>query len=708
MKKFLILSLVLFLFSLPAWAAEEQSVELTEMILQVKNQLNLDVNNWEFDSEYIHNKSEENYWRLEWHNDDYSQWLTVNIQPETRSILNAYYNNSKMDYALYSGYPAYNEEACLKIANQWLRENWPQAAAQVALKTVDSQDPIVPTQRSYPYQYSFYFYRVKDGYPVAHNGIDISVNGETGEICRWTYEWNDHLVLPSAKNIISLEQAKSIFQDQAAFNLNYKMIRRYDPKSGQNLILTYVPQNRDIFINALTGEIMDSSQLSVDGNLINSGYGAVPTAELEAAKAANDLSPSELDKVDELKQVISKEKAAQIANEFQAIPEGFQLTRASLLPRPDLIGVKAYWSLYYEDESKKYDLSYDISSNTGEVLNFYRNTPLSSNKGEQLTQKQAQQAAENLIKKYNSERFAQLSLTDSRYTEASQYTYPSYSFSYKRQVNGIDYPENSYYISIMADTGEVISYIAQWDNAQFPNPVNLMQVSQIKEQFLQDKPFQILYTKDNDNHCYLVYYTSTGFEDIVYDAKTGELLDSSGNPVEKAQEEIAFNDIAGHPAEDDILSLAKAGIISTTDPYYRPDDPMSVAEWIVMLVKTSLNIYVDPKVADNEPWYANYWKAAQQRGILNDQLQPDPNSQLSRMAAAQTLINALGYQKVAELDGIYNLHFQDLSNIQTELQGYTAIINGLGLIPAKNEFFLPYDYITRGEAAQILMRKLML
>ncbi|MCQ2560103.1 MAG: PepSY domain-containing protein, partial [Clostridia bacterium] len=485
MKKLFMLSslvLILTLFTLPALSAEEQSSELTDMILQVKNQININVDDWKFESEYINNP-QDSYWQLSWHDEDFNQYLSVSVQPVTKSITSAYYNASPEYGSIYSGYPAYNEEACLKTATQWVSETWPEAYAQATLQTGESQDPAIPSQRSYPYQYSFYFYRSQDGYPVSGNEINVVVNGETGKICEWSYNWKDNAVLPSAANMISLEQATNAFQKQSLFDLNYKLTNRYDPKAGQDLILTYIPKNSETFINALTGEVMDPNELFYAGHLAKGGYANAAKESVSNDERAIVLSPEEINEVDKLKQAISQEKAIQIANDFQTIPEGFQLTRASLTGNSDLVGVKATWYLYYENDNDY--ISYDINATTGEILNFYQHIGnANADNTKQISQQQAQQLAEDLIKQYNPERLEQLKLTDSHVNEADQYSPKTYTFIYERRVNDISYPDNHYNIIISASTGKLDSYSAQWEDLQFPQPANLIAVSQIEEQYL--------------------------------------------------------------------------------------------------------------------------------------------------------------------------------------------------------------------------------
>jgi hypothetical protein len=63
------------------------------------------------------------------------------------------------------------------------------------------------------------------------------------------------------------------------------------------------------------------------------------------------------------------------------------------------------------------------------------------------------------------------------------------------------------------------------------------------------------------------------------------------------------------------------------------------------------------------------------------------------------LIRALKYDKVADIQGIFNIGFKDKSSISSGLTGYIAIAAGLGIVDPKSAYLDPKAKLTRGQSA---------
>ena len=97
-------------------------------------------------------------------------------------------------------------------------------------------------------------------------------------------------------------------------------------------------------------------------------------------------------------------------------------------------------------------------------------------------------------------------------------------------------------------------------------------------------------------------------------------------------------------------------------------------------------------------------KKAQEQGWLKEDLAP--SQVVSRYLASKIIVRYLGLEKIAELDGIYQLPFADQEDISPEAAGYIALASGLNILQAENNKFEPHKTLTRAEAASVLIKSL--
>jgi len=71
---------------------------------------------------------------------------------------------------------------------------------------------------------------------------------------------------------------------------------------------------------------------------------------------------------------------------------------------------------------------------------------------------------------------------------------------------------------------------------------------------------------------------------------------------------------------------------------------------------------------------------------------------------ARYLIQSAGMHKAARFDSIYRLEFTDAEEISAELRGYVALASASGLVKPIDGEFAPQEPVTRGEAAEALVR----
>jgi hypothetical protein len=293
----------------------------------------------------------------------------------------------------------------------------------------------------------------------------------------------------------------------------------------------------------------------------------------------------------------------------------------------------------------------------------------------------------------------------------------AYIFNWARVADDVQFPDNGFSVTIDSATGEITGYRMTWWDIAFSSQQGIMSRDDAAAKYLAEAPLgaaylrlwlgQLYYTMAGEGTVYLVYQTdSVNF--TMLDAFTGELLDYNGSVVTPAYKKQKFTDLDGHPAREAVELLADTGIIAAVGGNFRPDDAVTQAELITMLVRSSTqtDVYVTAAAEEKEPWYQKYYDKAVLLGIIQTGENPDPNLPVTREVLARLTIHAMGLYKVAVLSDIYVLDFSDAGDITPQLRGHSALATGLGLIESVDGRFEPKAVVTRGEAAQTLVRML--
>ena len=210
--------------------------------------------------EDVYKRQGKGYWNLRWYSENSGENLSVSVDASKQNIVSInYYKDSKP--GRYSGMPAYSREQAEKIANQLIQKLFPEQKNQFQLSSTKENNEILPREREYPIEYYISYVRIHEGIEVSGQGMQVTVNGENGEITGYNYTWDDASVLPSSQSSITMEEAKKIFQDKGGFALTYFMPKRYGLEQPNPLQLVYRPKlSEGVFINALTGELVDTDE----------------------------------------------------------------------------------------------------------------------------------------------------------------------------------------------------------------------------------------------------------------------------------------------------------------------------------------------------------------------------------------------------------------------------------------------------------------
>lgn len=175
-------------------------------------------------------------------------------------------------------------------------------------------------------------------------------------------------------------------------------------------------------------------------------------------------------------------------------------------------------------------------------------------------------------------------------------------------------------------------------------------------------------------------------------------------------EKATFSDIKGHWAEKEITALKDAGLINGKEDGYCPEDEVTRAEWITMLLRavgtnTGGNTQSDFADVDTSDWFFGAVETAYKEGYISgDGENFRPNDKITREEMAKIIISVyekkLGETEKASLDS-----FSDKSEISAWASKFIEKAVNLKLMSGvDSEHFMPLKSATRAEAGVIIYR----
>ncbi|MBV1728551.1 MAG: DUF4901 domain-containing protein [Candidatus Desulforudis sp.] len=709
---------------LPASGAQSDAqakVSLEQAIRIAKGVFTIPAEYMQFSSDYMAS-AEEAVWNLRWFAEGSPGGsFHVTVSAVNGEVINVSYHKGYVPGKKYSGFPKYSREDAQVIAEKAAAKLQAERYAQSRLMPEPVYDrPYLPSPgtRDYPVTYQFRFQRLSAGIPVTENVIHVEVNGETGEVQHFNVWWDVKAKLPSAAGHIDQNRARQIF-NQDGLELAYVFSGARDRDDGSRPYLAYRLRDGGFLLDAITGILIDpDGEFYFAGDLGSGGMGGSEAQKLISSR----LSPEESATVEETKGLLTAEAARRAAEAAYTPPSGVSLNRSHLSPNWNAPGNKV-WELGYGSEEQQTSVSMTVDARTGEFLHFsayegskidYFQTP-----AVKFSEAQARTIAEALMRQLHPEKAKQVTFKNTRrelgpWAEQGEPLPRAYSFSYARLINGIPYPDNGFYIVVDSTTGEVSSYALKWWDTEFPAAEGIIGKDRANTAFLAKTPLKLEYSKvysrwgrtQKENE-YRLVYRPDGRTDLLVDARTGKVTDQQGNAVPD-QGPKTFTDIAGHPAEQDILLLANAGNVGGNEGRFRPNERITNAELLTMLAVAHSDSHRHPmfEVKEGAPWYESFLDRAVAMGIIESKDQVKPNASTTRLEATRFLVNAKGFGPLAKKAALFRLEVADAGSVPATDRGYVASAVGLGMLTLDKGKFRPGDTLTRGEAAQILVRSL--
>lgn len=175
-----------------------------------------------------------------------------------------------------------------------------------------------------------------------------------------------------------------------------------------------------------------------------------------------------------------------------------------------------------------------------------------------------------------------------------------------------------------------------------------------------------------------------------------------------ADSRMAFSDIAGHWAAEEIEKWSSRGVINGSEGKFRPDDSLSLAELatiytrIMPLEAEAENTFED---IPDEEWFAGAILRCVHAGIIDaaGKTELGPREPVTRAEAFMMLVRAFDIQP-AQGDTLLRA-YNDAKRLTPEQKPYFEALLSLGLISGGNEVQLyPSDPISRAEVVDMLER----
>ncbi len=396
--------------------------------------------------------------------------------------------------------------------------------------------------------YYFRYVRMVNGVEFDRDAIYVEVDGIKGDIISYGYSWGENIEFPSTEGVISKEKALEVLKQNIEMKLSY--LPTYDEKSdsgeGSNIKLVYNPDyTKGSMVEAKEGKMID--WMPVGANKKEKTKDINEAKKEEILKTAKNTKGSEKELSKEEATSAMKEKIKEIHNmdvDFNSI-EFINDYNSD---------IKKVWSGEFGekqgDGSLKNGGNIIINALSGDLVSSYKyedDYTQDENFTPKLTWEQGYDKAIETIGKYFPEKIKeikteQIYIDDSYEVNGKKRPQRYLSFYFPREVNGLEYYDNSITVTFDAKTGDMIDLGCFWDDSlSLPDTSKAMSKEEVKKAFLDNVDLKLTYTTINKSTDYrkpnyeikLTYMVIGKNNYPVYniDAMSGKVLDYEGKEI---------------------------------------------------------------------------------------------------------------------------------------------------------------------------------
>ncbi|WP_160394848.1 S-layer homology domain-containing protein [Paenibacillus sp. MMS18-CY102] len=644
----------------------------------------------------------------------------------TTGELLSYYSSIDNPNAKPSYPPKVNREKASEVALAFLNNVAPGYVKQVELDAyvgVGAKPPL-----SGQVIHSLRYDRIVNGVPYVQNYIDFEIDGE-GHIVSYQLNWERVVSFEKAKAGFTLDEAIAKISASAKPALSY--IVPYQSKTRKPVLVYNMPP---LAISAVTGNPIDSQQVKqTETQLSAKPSGTKPVAGKEA---------------------LTKEQASAKVEAAFGLPDNAKLSSADFSEYANDNGkARASWQLSYTiDADKKEGRSIwaEVDAWTGEVRS-YSAYNASSRTGLGVTYDQAKATALKVLQNrvpWLADQYYLVEGDTSRYEGKKPEEIGEYYFGAVRKVHGAVAEGDSLQVSVNAFDGTVTSYWSYSEGYEYPAQaptvigdskaitawmdfyrVELTYQSNYSYYWNGDpipvekyktliaageaKPSEL----EAKGEAKLVYRLVPRYvldQSVTLDAQTGKWINTEDGTAASLERPLA-TDIDGHWAQRELDLMVAYKALDLKDGKVNPNAVITRGEMIKMLVLAMNQGSQPPMYAADEKATASFGDVtsnsqyfAYVEAALGQQLIDigdgtfDPDGKVDREEMAELIVRALGFNALAEHNGLFKVTFKDAA--KTKQQGQAAIAVGLGIMSLQNGYFLPERQVTRAEAAAAFFR----
>ncbi|BAU29354.1 S-layer family protein [Aneurinibacillus soli] len=698
----------------------EQAIQKAKQIVSIpdsykEERVELDTNNY----------TKRTQWNLSWQSNapEEQGGITVSIDASDGTLVSIQ-RWSSQDGQASPLPPTWDYEKVIEDARSLVKKQYGSYASNLRLNA-ESEKQFRSNTGGQFFDQSLYFERIEDGVPVVNQGLRLSYDRK-GNVRYLDFSWDKKLAFEKGQ-VKSKEEILKNYTDKLQMEVAY--LPNTDRPNGK-VELAYVPsvQLTDSFYGTLPTAVIDArtgKPLDINTGL-ESGY---------TIQSATPLSSTSVSVPTNLK--LDADQAIARARQMVQVDDKMEVQNKSY--REETMPYKRkIWDISWQakDGMSKYTGA-TVDAETGEVIrtNVYgmsydmkmrENAAIKVN----VTQQQAQAKAEEYVRRAVPGRLSSLytaSVTPNLYNNDPDKIL-NYSVTFMRKEKDVRVIGEGAWVTIDAETGDVTDYNLNGFKQPLPEIKNVISAQQAKEKvvgFLKaelnylapnpynpsdgknSRPAKLMYTiglKDQQSPFpYMAQYM---------DARTGEWKVYGNQPVNNTG--LPVQDIKGHALEKELQKIIEANLIEVKDGKLNPDQKLTRGE--LMNLVRSMHRYMynyypgvpNPTFSDvgedSEYSQAVEW-SVQQRLLKKEAMNFDPNGAATREFIAEIVVRGLGYDKLAEIDGVFDLPFADAASMKHK--GYAALVKRLHIMntDVRNEFE-PERQVTKAEAAVILYRYL--
>ena len=619
---------------------------------------------------------------------------SLSLHTDAKGRIMSYFLSKETPRSDYPSLPDLNREQAQILSDEFLKNS----AAELVENEQDKLylDSSSAEQSGGITYYGFTYYRKHNGSEVLNNNAHITVTAYDGVayVSDASIEWNYDMAF--SDDAATLENPKTAYYNAFPIELRYE--RTYEniiktladgTEIVDDVVLLYGFKDGAGYISAVDGKVLE---VEIDDEYrLTGGAGGSNSVMKEEMAADTAFSAAELAEIERVEGLMSKEDAEKLLRGVPSLDISADMTVKSvriyrqrpwyLTENSNVDDEKFLISISLRDDEKGESAAMTADAESGEIKNIYRYG------GEEKKEGNSQAVIDAFIKAVVPEKTAEC---EEAVTNEDEY---GISANMRRIVNGVPYSNNGIRYSYSKEFSRISNYNLEWDEyTDFTDPKQAMAKTSAEDKILELAPLKTIYIPNGGKYrlCYSISKTERQAD---IDAVTGEAVYES-YPTQRMN--INYSDIGGHWAEFAVRALSDAGIGEAADEF-KPDEKMTQKELLTYLASAFLGRYYWEYDEDN------FYETLERRGYIKPD-ERNPSGQVLREDAFLYMVRFMGFERVAKLDGIYNVAYNDASELSKDRTGYAAILTGFDVVSGDGQNLRPKNEITRAECAMMVYK----